>query len=240
MLAWIIFQCFSAACRFSVALYPPRIDSHLYVTPSSSVGIASVKLGSVEEGCLLVAQPNEYNHFMVRGAVLIIHHAPEQRSRGLLLDHPTAFTVGETAPALDVFAENTLFLGGEAGANTALMLHRFALPGARAVGGSGLYLGGVRSAMEKVEAGEFSPGDFIFVFNECEWEPGVLQQEVEAARWTVLRCPPHFLMPPGAGRARTSSLWERCRREIRRLGLSSAAMIGNEEDVPYDESFVNE
>ncbi len=50
-----------------------------------------------------------------KGCIFVYQHDPELGSRAVVLEKPTAFTLSELAPpfAESVFAEHTVFLGGE-------------------------------------------------------------------------------------------------------------------------------
>lgn len=48
--------------------------------------------------------------------------------------------------------------------------------GSTPVGDSGLYVGGLDSAVSMVEQGMASPEQFKFFYNQCEWVPGALEQ----------------------------------------------------------------
>lgn len=57
---------------------------------------------TLSRGCVLVAQPEEYSHFLVKSVVLIFEHGKGE-TQGVILERPTAFTLGETAPGIGVF-----------------------------------------------------------------------------------------------------------------------------------------
>ena len=81
-------------------------------------------LGNVAAGCVLVASPDEIDHFSRHAVVLVLSHGA-QGSRGVTLEMATAFNVGEMAASLadSPFAGLPLFRGGSAGKDQILMLH---------------------------------------------------------------------------------------------------------------------
>jgi putative AlgH/UPF0301 family transcriptional regulator len=161
-------------------------------------------------GCVLLAQPNDSSHFFVRASVFIFQHSKEGGSRGVILERPTAFTMGESSPGIGVFEGNTLYMGGDDGSDTAIMLGRFELPGSCRYVGSGIYIGGIKSATELVKSGGAVPKDFKFFFNNAEWGPGVLEKEIEAGRWDVVRMPPEDILSQDSG----LSLWNKARNKL--------------------------
>ena len=95
----------------------------------------------------------------------------------------------------------------------AMMFHKYDLNGSAKYIGSGIYLGGLKSAKELVTDRKAHPKDFKFIFNYSVWPKGVLEREVTEGKWDVLRCPPDMLI-----REEDISLWSRCRRKLRQLG----------------------
>eukprot|EP01041_Mallomonas_annulata_P006298 gene6298-12743_t len=153
-------------------------------------------------GSVLLSCPGEFNHFLIKAAVFIYEHN-ERGSAGVILEKPSAFTMGESSPNIGVFEGNTLYMGGEDGSDTAIMLHKFDLDGNSKYIGNGIYLGGIRQAREMVTAGKAVPKDFKFFFNHVEWAPGILDEELEQGRWNVVKVPPDLILKQST----SSSLW---------------------------------
>ena len=162
-------------------------------------------------GSILVSQATEPDRFVSKGVLLIYEHN-ERGSLGVVLNKPTAFTMGETSPNIGVFEANTLFMGGNEGSDMAIMLHCKDLGGYAKGIGNGLYVGGLRHAREMVEAFKAAPKDFKFVFNNIQWAPGVLENEIEAGRWSVCKMPPHLILSQDC--AIYDSLWSIARRAL--------------------------
>ena len=75
-------------------------------------------------------------------------------------------------------------MGGEHGGRGTLMVHGVPdLEGAVGLGGSGLYVGGIRDAMGRVAAGDRDRTDFKFFFNLCKFGPGEMETAVAEGRW---------------------------------------------------------
>ena len=75
----------------------------------------------IRPGVVLIAPRHEYHHFLMKAAVFIyaigINDYGEHVTRGVIIDHPTAFTMGEMSAGsvVGVLGNNILFQGGEQG-----------------------------------------------------------------------------------------------------------------------------
>jgi len=164
---------------------------------------ALVKIGSV-----LLAPRHEFHHYYRKAAILVYAMGYEEQQdpngaaeaereeegvyvvRGLILDHPTPFTLGEMFddgneqqkqqqkqqqdgnPLLDKF----VFRGGDKGGKGVILLHkRSDLSGASSIGDSGLYQGGWDAALAQCESDrrdgdeERAADDYKVFFNYCEF-----------------------------------------------------------------------
>lgn len=144
-------------------------------------------------GCILLAQPQERDHFLIKGSLLVIEHG-DRGSVGVLLDKSTPYSVKETSPGLDLFDQNTMFMGGGQGNDLAVMIHKHNFGGLTQPLGYGLYIGGIKQAEDAVRRMEHHPHDFKFIFNCVEWGPGGLEKEIEARRWDVCAMPPDLVL----------------------------------------------
>lgn len=161
-------------------------------------------------GCVLLSQPGEYDHYLIKSAILIFEHNPKRGSKGAVLDKITAFSAGEAMPSIPSFKENNLYLGGNDGKELAIMLHRQPFKMAKPLG-FGLYVGGVGEAREAVDTMRLAPSDFKFIFNHVEWGPGLLEKEIADGRWDVCMMPPEFVLE----QKKSNWLWARARNALR-------------------------
>lgn len=107
-----------------------------------------------------------------------------------------------------------MFQGGADGEDSVLMFHSYHLGGlAKPLGASGLYVGGLKEARERVERFEAHPRDFKFVYNNVQWPPGALEKEIATGRWTVCRIPPALILKQEASAYGT--LWKRARAVLK-------------------------
>jgi putative transcriptional regulator len=144
-------------------------------------------------GTVLLIKPEEREHAMRKSAVLIIEHTTNG-SQGVILNRPNAFPLGDAAPGMGIFASNKLYMGGNDGADTAIMIHKFDFNGAAKHLGNGVYVGGLRQARELIEAFKATPEDFRFIFNNVAWAAGALEEEVAQGRWEVCKVSPDRLV----------------------------------------------
>jgi hypothetical protein len=84
----------------------------------------------IQPGVVLLAPSYEHSHFLKHAAIFIYAMGTDEIYkdtvvRGVLLDHPTAFSMGEMCPG-SVFGElahKTLFTGGNQGKDSAMLFH---------------------------------------------------------------------------------------------------------------------
>jgi len=128
----------------------------------------------VRPGVVLVAPLHEYNHFLMKSAVFIhamgVNDYDEYVIRGVIIDHPTPFTMSEMANVQGPLGENLLYRGGEVGTDSAMMLH--SIPGvskSEEIGTSGVYEGGLQAASDLCSTGTVETDKFKFFFQFTEW-----------------------------------------------------------------------
>jgi putative AlgH/UPF0301 family transcriptional regulator len=205
-------------------LISPSLDAvHVDISPATFLS----------KGVVLLAQPTEFNHFLIKAAILVYDYGSEKGSKGVILERATAFSMGETSPNSGPFEPNTLYLGGEDGKDTALMFHKYDLPGYSKYVGAGIYQGGLKAAKMLVESEEASAKDFKFIFNSVEWAPGGLEMEVEAGRWDIANVPPSLILQQSSASA---SLWSKARNTLRSLG----GLIGDDNTMINDDDILDQ
>ncbi|GJP62942.1 hypothetical protein CLOP_g20005 [Closterium sp. NIES-67] len=132
-----------------------------------------------------------------QAAVFLVEHgASGGESWGLMLNRPSGYTIQKALAqtnqvedaALTVFARNAIYIGGfKSDGRTLHFLHGHDLPGAKEVM-PGVFLGGLEAAAEQVLMGNMPPTDFRFFVGRLEWQPGKLQEEVDAGLWYTAAC----------------------------------------------------
>ena len=134
----------------------------------------------IRPGVVMVAPAHETSHFLMKSAVFVyamgLDAYGEHVTRGVIIDHPTAFTMGEMGggSVVGTLGNNILFRGGDAGNDSALLLHSNANiveekdgSGSEPIGNSGLYEGGLSAAMEAADEGELDPESCKFFSTTC-------------------------------------------------------------------------
>jgi hypothetical protein len=168
----------------------------------------------VRPGAVLVAPKHEYSHFLMKSAIFI-HRigridtttTPDEQQiviRGVIIDHPTAFTMSEMCPdsVNGVLGQNILFRGGDVGKDTAIMLHSYGeslIPCGDAIGSSGIYEGGVNIALNMANEGLLDPEKVKFFFNYVEFTEQELDKilsetDSDGDAWTSLEVPPSIIL----------------------------------------------
>lgn len=147
----------------------------------------------------------------------IIYVLP-QTYEGVVIDHPTAFTIGEMSPnVMGKISDNQLFRGGYDGSDSAMLLHSAGgLDGpvktGEEIGSSGIYEGGIVSAIEAVEAGLTEPDRCKFFFNHMQFTDKELDDMFSGTedgdKWVSLEIPPEYVLNSDYDRG---DLWSRLR-----------------------------
>lgn len=192
--------------------------------PAVLLAVSVQRVPRVKPGCAVLAPAREFNHFLNKATILVLDHGPTG-SAGVNLQKATLLTMGEAGSITGKLAENTLFMGGEHGGRGVFMLHAIEdLEGASPVGNSGLFVGGLAAAQERVATGVNKPEDFKFFFNYIKWPPGELDQDVASGRWKAFDLPHHLLMNQDAD-SDPIDLWNIVRR---------SASATQDDDAPED------
>lgn len=190
----------------------------------------------VRPGVVLVAPSHEYHHFLTKSAVFVqaigLDKFGEHVTRGVIIDHPTVFTMGEmaTGAVTGVLANNLLFQGGDQGGDKAIMLHGDGDVGKGIeIGTSGVYEGGLRDAMEAVDFGDTPPERFKFFFNHVEFTDNELANmlgnvDSEGDAWMSTEVPVEMILDSDMNRG---DAWRSLRTELKELAV---------EDQQYDNS----
>jgi Uncharacterized ACR, COG1678 len=132
----------------------------------------------VRPGVVLLAPSNEFHHYY-RQAAIFIHAMGEDEFgvfvvRGVIIDHPTPFTLAEMMPESsniqnNPLGNNFLFRGGDKGGDGVVLLHNKEHLGQSVIGLSGVYQGGWEEVLAACAAGEADVNDFKLFFNYCEF-----------------------------------------------------------------------
>lgn len=181
----------------------------LFYTPPHSIDASSIRyLGKgpnalVRPGVVLIAPISEVSHHLMRAAVFVYamgfdEETNEEVIRGVVLDNPTPFTMHEMADVVTgKLGDKLLYRGGNYGKDSAILLHNVTDLQKEEIGTSGMYEGGLASAVE----GNFDVDRFKFFFNYCEFLPSelekILDEEVDpdtGDAWMSVEVPPETIL----------------------------------------------
>ena len=182
-------------------------------------------------GSVVASTPGSFDHYYLESLVLLIEHSEETGSVGVLLNHETPWTVGEmtgdTSTMGELMSENNLFLGGDAGRDTMLMVHSLPLlEGARPLGNTPLAIGGVREAVKLVSTGQLVASKFKFFYKTVEFLPGQLQLQREDGMFEHVELSPSLLLQQSGQR----SMWHEVRQlmaDAEREAFEAAGGVGD-------------
>jgi hypothetical protein len=186
----------------------------------------------IRPGVVLVAPSHEYDHFLMRSAVFIyaigLNEQGNSIARGVVLDHPTAFTIGEMSPnVMGGLSENRLFRGGYDGSDTAMLLHSAGgtdgpVKTDSMIGSSGIFEGGIVSAMESADAGLIETNRCKFFFNYMQFTEKELDNMFagieDGDAWVSLEIPADYVLNSDYERGQ---LWSKLRNSIREIRVRS-------------------
>ncbi|CAM9300625.1 unnamed protein product [Sphacelaria rigidula] len=187
--------------------------------PLTGVGALRAALdiapAALECGSVLWASPENYAHSTHQSVVLVYEHGEGLQTKGVIVDKGLEFTIGEMSSVdLGPLANNRLFRGGEDGGSAAIMIHARRLPQARALGDSGLFVGGFQSALGLVGAGQAQADEFKFFFNYMTWPEGAIEDQVSKGMWKVMKLPHDVVLD--VRRTADMELWGRVERVMKK------------------------
>lgn len=162
----------------------------------------------VRPGCVLVAPTHEFHHYY-RQSAIFIHAMGEDDDgeyviRGVILDHPTPFTLKEMMDQNEHLQENPLGMnllhrgGDKGGATDVILLHDQQGIGQVGIGESGVYTGGWDAAIVSCASGLTKPDRFKLFFGYCEFTEqeieDLLDSEEDGDAWVSVEVDPDFVL----------------------------------------------
>jgi hypothetical protein len=167
---------------------------------------------------VLLAPSEEYHHFLRQAAVFVYAMGTNDDDdyvvRGVIVDHPTPFTMGEmmdSKPTGGVY-DNLIYRGGDTGGESAFCLHSIDSFGLEEIGTSGIYQGGDVGAVSETDITRVK-----FFFNYMEFLEQELEDMLEVTHsdgdaWTAVEVPPDVVLNSEYERGEA---WSRLRNAIR-------------------------
>merc|ERR1719329_872748 len=186
-------------------------------------------------GSIVMAEPGNFDHYFLESLVLIVQH-DDKGTKGVLLNHGTPWTVEDLAPGqLEQFAASKVFLGGDAGRDTMMMVHgEEMLPGAEEIG-NGAYKGGVSSAVKAVAVGALPAERFKFFYKTVEFLPNALAAQIASGVYRVIELSPAWLF----GQFGQRSMWQDVRKKLERAEAREIRAKGGTVAPPSEDELVS-
>lgn len=186
----------------------------------------------VREGVVLLAPAEEFHHYLRQSAVFIYAMGLDDNDdyvvRGVILDNPTPFTIGEmmtTATEGGIY-ESLIYRGGESGGQEAFCLHSVKSMDLEEIGTSGIYQGG---DLEKLDQSADTSDDdnekrIKFFFNYMEFLEQELEDMLEIVHedgdgWISVEVPSEIVLDSECDKG---EIWSRLRNAVREK------IVGNE------------
>ena len=124
-----------------------------------------------------------------------------------------------------VLGNNILFRGGDAGNDSALLLHSYGdkVGASVAIGNSGVYEGSLQAAMHAADEGDVDPDYAKFFFNYVQFTDNEIESMLEAEdsagdAWMSVEVPADFVLNSDYGRGEA---WSYLRNAIRQVFKNS-------------------
>lgn len=191
------------------------------------------KRAIVRPGVVLIAPNHEYHHFLMKSAIFIhaigLNEYGDHVTRGVIIDHPTAFTMGEMSAGsvVGVLGNNILFQGGDQGNDSAIMLHSLGnnentpIGCGTMIGTSGIYEGGLNAALDAADEGEADPDSFKFFFNHVEFTDKDLESMLESEdsdgdAWISVEAPVKMILDSDLDRG---DAWRSLRNQLKQMTM---------------------
>lgn len=144
----------------------------------------------VERGCILLAHPSLFgmSQTYFRLAAILILECSDSGALGIILNRPSQYRLRDvqfTAGKMDAFAGNTLYMGGDVGEGSVIVVTTSAAVDGATEIAAGIRVATVADAAAAVQAGRARPEEFRFFAQYSGWGPGQLQGECKRGVWFV-------------------------------------------------------
>lgn len=219
---------FRSTSKFESLLSTPSTSSEDNISSDGFTFLGKGSDASVDPGVVLIAPSHEYNHFLMKSAIFIydrgLNDFDELVTRGVILDHPTAFTMAEMCDIeLGSLGNQHLWRGGDAGNDTVMFIHAYGNQvnsSSEMIGNSGLYEGGLQEVKSRIESNEIKPDRCKFFFNYIEFRENELQGlkaelDSDGDAWAAMKVPSTFVTDSKYGRGEA---WRYLRNHMKQLG----------------------
>lgn len=142
-------------------------------------------------GSLLVAEPFLRDNYFSHGVVWLVDYAMGEKAMGIVLNHPTGYTLQQLVPDVTRRDDIPIYCGGPMSCDRLYFVHTLGsiIDGAREVA-DGLYIGGdFKQMLSYVNSGYPYEGCLRFFLGYSGWDVGQLDNELRNKVWAVADLP---------------------------------------------------
>ena len=143
----------------------------------------------------LIAMPSLADPHFVRGVTLVCQH-DEHGAMGLVINHPSEYTLGEVLKQMDIESHSTalarqaVLVGGPVQPDRGFVLHDDPRDfGSTLRFGQGLAVSTSREILEQMAKGE-GPAKFLMALGYAGWSAGQLEEEINLNAWLTVPADP--------------------------------------------------
>lgn len=162
----------------------PNLDSSVF-----KISMPTVKPYA---GALLVAEPFLKEDWFNHAVIMLVDYEEGEKAMGLVLNHPTAYTLGEAIRGIDADVDTPVYSGGPVSTDRLFYLHTVPseFPDCSEIA-PGVYVGGDFDIVKDyLNAGGETEGLMRFFIGCSGWDAGQLEEEIKNHVWAVAPCPP--------------------------------------------------
>lgn len=157
----------------------PNLDSSLFRI--------NLPTSQPRPGVLLVAEPFLREDYFNHAVITLIEFGEGESAMGLVLNKPTAYTLGEAIEGIDDDIDIPIYCGGPVSCDRMFYIHSLGdqLPHSQKLTDD-LYIGGdFESVKNYVNTGNPTEGVIRFFVGYSGWDPGQLEEEIANHVWAV-------------------------------------------------------
>lgn len=166
-------------------------------------------------GSLLVSEPFLKEQYFNHSVICLVDYEPRQESMGIVLNKPTAYSLGELVESIDRDSNIPVFCGGPMSCDRLYFIHRLGdiIPESKEII-PGLSIGGdFGSMIEYINSGYPVDGNIRFFVGYSGWGVEQLDGELRKNVWAVTPIPDMGLLLVGDN----DEYWH---RTVRTMGQS--------------------
>lgn len=139
-------------------------------------------------GALLISEPFLREEYFNHSVILLVEYEPDSTAMGIVMNHPTNYTLGALIEGITRKESITVYCGGPMSCDRLYFIHTLGeelIPGARKLS-QGIYIGGdFKSVIQYLNAGYPIDGYIRFFVGYSGWGSHQLNEELRTKVWAV-------------------------------------------------------